>query len=126
MRYSRQREEILYTVQNSNEHLSAENIYEILKKKMPNISLGTVYRNLNVLYNMGLMKKIPIYNNPDRFDKTITQHYHLICNECNNIYDISSNILNKLKDNLSNETGYIIKDCDMTFYGICHKCKERK
>ncbi|MEG1705002.1 MAG: transcriptional repressor [Clostridia bacterium] len=122
MRYSKHREEILNIIKNSDSHPTVEDIYISMREKIPNISLGTVYRNISILYEMGLIKKIPLNNRPDRFDKTLTNHYHMICKKCNQVYDIFSDELNMLNKNISNEVGHNIESSDITFYGICHEC----
>ena len=90
MRYSIQRQLILDYVLNSCEHPTAEMIYRDLKKEIPNLSLGTVYRNLNLLVERNLIKKIVVPNNVDRFDKTLIDHDHMNCIKCGRMLDIST------------------------------------
>ena len=88
MRDTKQRSLILEIVNNSYEHLSAEKIYDIAKKEMPNISLGTVYRNLNLLFENGNIRKIKSDDNIDHYDNLKNEHNHFICCKCNKIYDV--------------------------------------
>ena len=89
MRYSKQSEEVLNTVLNSNNHPDAKEIYELVKLKIPNVSLGTVYRNLNTLAKEGLIRKIELDDGNDRFDKTLCLHNHLKCTKCGKVIDIT-------------------------------------
>ena len=99
MNYSYQREKIEECVLNSYIHPKAEDVYEDVRKTLPNISLGTVYRNLNNLSKMGRIKKISMPNHCDRFDKTIKDHYHIHCIKCDKLIDVER-IVNKPIDNL--------------------------
>lgn len=123
MKYSKQRELILNVVLDSFKHPTAEEVYDIVKKDIPNISLGTVYRNLNQLYEAGLIKKIFMSNGNDRFDKFKIIHNHLYCTKCNQIYDIPTELFNSLSDVLKSNTGHIILEQDTMFIGICKDCQ---
>ena len=121
MNYSYQREKILEYVLNSCEHPTVETIYNDVRKSLPNISLGTVYRNLNKLSEMGKIKKITISNHCDRFDKTLNEHFHIHCIKCDkveDVYDIDSTIIQKIETN----KGYKLLSCNLVFYGICNDC----
>lgn len=96
MRITKQKNLILEIVNNSKEHLSVEEIYKLTRKEIPNISLGTVYRNLNLLLNNGNIRKIKL-NGIDHYDSIKKFHNHFICNKCNRIYDIFEN--ERIKDN---------------------------
>lgn len=88
MNYSYQRTKILDCVLNSCDHPTAQMIYQRIKKDIPNISLGTVYRNLNLLSELGQIKKISIPNEKEHFDKTLQNHYHFYCVKCGKVDDI--------------------------------------
>ena len=88
MRYSRQREEIYEYLCHTMEHPSAEKIYQDLRIKMPNISLGTVYRNLNLLADIGEIQKLSTGLGPDRFDGNPAPHYHFSCRCCGCVLDL--------------------------------------
>ena len=87
MRETKQRNLILEIINNSTVHLIAEDIYKLAREKIPNISLGTVYRNLNFLLDQGSIRKIKI-NSIDHFDNVKKFHNHFICTKCNTIYDV--------------------------------------
>ena len=80
---------MLNAILNSNNHPDAKEIYELVKLKIPNASLCTVYRNLNTLANEGLIRKIKLDDGNDRFDKTLCLHNHLKCTTCGKVIDIT-------------------------------------
>ena len=92
MNYSRQREIILETLKSNVVHPTAEYLYAILKAKAPNISLATLYRNLNQLADNGVIKKIDGLEAPSHYDHNTHEHYHFICDECKRVFDVSSDV----------------------------------
>lgn len=123
MKFSKQRELILNEVMNSRLHPTADSIYTNLKKDNPGLSLGTVYRNLTQLTEHGFIAKLSIPNQSDRFDRNIKPHAHLICEKCNNIFDIESNSINKFVNSLSDKENIEISNYDIILKGTCTKCK---
>lgn len=122
MRNTKQKELILNIINNSNSHPSADTIYHECRKIIPNISLGTVYRNLNQLVDTNKIQRIKTLDNIDRYDK-IKEHMHFICIKCNKIIDIYdsfekdySKILGKNK----------IINCKISFEGICEECQNKE
>ncbi len=126
MKNSNQRNLILDIVNNSHNHPTADIVYAIAKDSMPNISLGTVYRNLNLLVELGQIKKIAIYNGQDRFDKTITHHHHLVCIKCGRTFDILLEDKDELCNVIEKSTGHTIITNDLVFKGICKDCKKEE
>lgn len=126
MKYSKQRDLILTYVQNSKSHPTAEMVYSDIKKEIPNISLGTVYRNLNQLCEHNLLRKIVVPNKVDRFDNVYHHHGHLYCNECGRIEDINQELLEKACKLVEQTSNYQIISNDMVFVGICYECQKRK
>ena len=124
MKFSKQRELILNEVMNSRLHPTADSIYTNLKKDNPGLSLGTVYRNLTQLTEHGFIAKLSIPNQSDRFDRNIKPHAHLICEKCNNIFDIESNSINKFVNSLSDKENIEISNYDIILKGTCTKCKD--
>jgi len=123
MKFSKQRELILNEVMNSHIHPTADIIYTNLKKENPGLSLGTVYRNLSQLTEHGYISKLSIPNESDRFDKNVKPHAHLVCEKCNNIFDIESNYIGDFLSNLSKEKDISILKYDIVLNGICKNCK---
>lgn len=93
-----QRTLILETVRELTDHPSADEIYINVLKKCPNISKGTVYRNLTLLADEGLIYRVAVANGPDRYDLTAFSHAHLRCRVCGNVYDHNVQIITKDKD----------------------------
>ncbi|EQK43457.1 MULTISPECIES: Fur family transcriptional regulator [Paraclostridium] len=123
MKFSKQRELILNAVKDNTVHPTADFIYDYLKKDNPNLSLGTVYRNLSQLVNHGYIQKVSMPGLPDRFDANVIEHNHMICDVCGNIQDIHSDILKNIPSAISNELDIEITSCTVILHGICKNCK---
>ncbi|WP_418963763.1 Fur family transcriptional regulator [Cetobacterium sp.] len=126
MKFSKQRELILNYILNSHEHLTADTIYADLKKDNPELSLGTVYRNLTKLTEMGAIKKVSLPNQVDKFDKNLEPHAHLICDECGSVTDIDIPEVKSFIDKVSKDEDILINRYNISFNGICKKCKNKK
>lgn len=127
MRYSKQREEILKVIINSDDHPTAKTIYERVRRTIPNVSLGTVYRNLGNLVNNNEIRKIQIENSNDRFDIKIVNHNHIYCECCNKVMDFDYDLSSDAVQNLEKKTCFKIIDYNFNIKGICNSCmKERK
>ena len=89
MKYKRshQRDKILELLKNTDSHPTADWLYEKLKTEFPNLSFGTVYRNLNILMEQKLIQKIPFGSTHDRYEAKLTPHYHLVCENCGLVQD---------------------------------------
>ena len=102
MKYSRQREMIYEQVMNFPIHPTADEVYYALKDENPNLSIGTVYRNLNLLSDMGRLMKINIANGKDRYDGRTDLHYHMTCTNCGRVFDVvldfEEEITNKVEE----------------------------
>ena len=124
IRHSRQREAILNYLRCHHSHPTAEDVYEAVRKEMPNISLGTVYRNLALLQELGQIRSISNGTSAERFDGDLSDHHHLICDCCNEVFDIhldssqSAGLTQVPFD--GTVSGY-----DIIFHGICKKCSEK-
>ena len=119
MRNTKQKTLVLDIVNSSNNHPTASDIYHECVKRIPNISLGTVYRNLNKLVKIGSITTIEVPNNIVRYDKTIS-HDHFVCLKCGKVIDLKrSNITynNMIEGNK-------IIDCKIRYDGLCCDCLE--
>lgn len=119
MRNTKQKNLILNIINESFNHLTADEIYMKCKDVIPNISLGTVYRNLNVLVDNNKIIRIKMKDNIDRFDKNI-KHAHIICNKCGKIDDIFVDYF----DELPCVENFDVMNYELIFKGICNKCKK--
>ena len=125
MRYSIQREMILNTVLEDHTHPSAESVYNHLKGENNDLSLGTVYRNLNILAKNHMLKKISIPNGSDRFDGTLSEHQHLVCTKCGKVTDVYISELEKIHNNVLDRSGFDINFASLAFEGICNECRSK-
>lgn len=123
MKYSRQRELILQTVKEFPIHPTADSVYERVRAIQPNISLGTVYRNLNRLSEEGMLLRLPMSLGGDRYDGRVDDHSHILCCKCGLVSDIEVHHLTKLQENISVDTGYQITGHTIFFTGVCKDCK---
>ena len=124
MKYSKQREIILEYLRSVKTHPTAETVYEEVKKEDKKISLGTVYRNLDKLSDIGLIQRIKMANQKDRFDGDVSLHYHGKCIKCNNVIDIflKENIDLSIDEHVKNETNINVVSHDIIFNVICPNC----
>ena len=125
MRYSKQRELVMQTVQNLCDHPTAEEIYDAAARECPGLSLGTVYRNLNILAEEGEIRKIEVPGEADRFDFTIAAHYHVKCMTCKRISDVDMAAIPQLPDTIKDSRGGQFTLCDVAFTGICPECRKK-
>ena len=125
MNYSRQREVILNTLKSNVVHQTAEYLYSILKENEPNISLATLYRNLNQLAENDIIKKIDGLETSSHFDHNTHEHYHFICEKCKKVYDINADVAPDVVTKTEEETGFLINRHDVVFSGICKDCLDK-
>lgn len=123
MNYSKQREIILNTLQTNAVHPTAEFIQSVLKKKDPNISLATVYRNLNLLASNGTIKKVQGLEQSVHYDHNTHEHYHFICDNCKKIFDIPADIATDIEAKTRAKTGFSIHGHEIIFHGLCAECR---
>ena len=123
-RYSRQRELIYEAVRGSKEHPTAEMVYQWLKPDNPNLSLGTVYRNLNLLSQEGLLRRMPF--SVERYDAHTTPHCHLVCEGCGRVYDLELEYDQAADEAAAAELGAEILRHETIFYGQCAHCWKDK
>ena len=121
MRNTKQKEIILSIINNSSNHLNANGIYLKAKEVIPNISLGTVYRNLNNLVLENKIIRLKMSDGIDRFDKNII-HAHVVCMICGKIDDVMYDYIKKMPY-IEN---YEVMNYDLRFIGKCKKCLEKE
>jgi Fur family transcriptional regulator, peroxide stress response regulator len=122
---SLQRQIILEEVIKEKTHPSALEIYERVRQRLPRISLGTVYRNLEQLAARGLIQKIEAADGQRRFDGELTQHYHIRCLYCGRVDDALLPLLSRLNQTFDKTSDYTILGHRLEFYGICPRCREK-
>ena len=123
--YSKQREEIIEVIKNSYNHPTAEDIYMIVKGKDPAVSRSTVYRNLGLLTEDGIIQKISMLIGPDKYDYKRVPHNHAICVKCGKVFDFEYDFnLDNLKKSIKDQTGLIVSSEHIAIEGICENCKK--
>lgn len=122
-RYSRQRELIYQCLCSTKEHPTAEMVYATLKPDNPKLSLGTVYRNLNQLCEMGSITRMPFP--VERYDADTTPHGHFCCDDCGRVYDLEVPNTDEEGKQLCARAGFAFRLETRLFYGVCADCLRR-
>ena len=125
MNHSKQRDALLKLLQSTRAHPTADWLYAELRKEFPNISLGTVYRNLALLADNGIIKKITTGSGKEHFDGFTQKHYHFVCRECDSVCDVDLPAAQGLNDEVSKSLGVKVDSHSLVFYGICSSCSKR-
>lgn len=125
LRMTHQREIILAELQRSKTHPTADELYERIKKKLPRVSLATVYRNLEILSEAGLIKKLEISGRQKRFDWDPGEHDHVYCIRCQRVDNIETDVPAPSVAS-TQEQGYRITGCRIEFFGLCPKCLQQQ
>lgn len=121
-KYSRQRERILELLRSTDSHPTAIWLYDMLKEEFPGLSIGTIYRNLRILTEQGLINKIDFGSTFDRFDANTSPHYHFICERCGSITDLPISIDNELNKWVKKVSGHNARSHRIEFFGLCESC----
>jgi len=125
LRMTHQREVILDELGRCKNHPTADTLYERVKKRLPRISLATVYRNLEILSEAGMIKKLEISGRQKRFDWDLEQHDHIFCVQCRRVDNIEIDRDQKLSLPPGEDLGYRIAGCRVEFFGVCPKCQKK-
>lgn len=125
-RISRQRRIILEELQKVKSHPSAQEIYDIVRRRLPRVSLGTVYRNLEILAESGLINKLESSGAQRRFDSETGKHYHGRCLRCDRIVDLPFKPLDYIENNFLGLTDFLIMGCRLEFVGLCPECQQKE
>jgi Fur family transcriptional regulator, ferric uptake regulator len=118
-----QRTVILEELQKLNSHPTASELHILVQKRLPKISLGTVYRNLEYLSRRGLAQKLTISGNETRFDATVEHHQHVRCVQCSRVDDAAVPPFALPHAGLQDVGGYKILGYRLEFYGVCPECR---
>lgn len=121
-RYSKQRETILEILRNTKSHPTAATIYEEARKTIPNISLGTVYRNLAELDAAGTIISLKVSDGSDHFDATAAPHPHLYCRKCQKIIDLDLSFADQFIKQCADCSKTEIDSHSIILFGKCSDC----
>jgi Fur family peroxide stress response transcriptional regulator len=122
---TRQREAILKVLKGTKSHPTADWIYSEVRKEIPNISLGTVYRNLKLLSERGDILEIDLSGKLSRYDAYTENHYHFRCDKCDRVFDLSETVNSEINEKVARDTGFWVTDHRLEFRGLCKDCQKR-
>lgn len=127
LRMTPQRKLLLEELRRLHTHPTADELYQEVRKRMPHISLGTVYRNLEIMSRAGIIRKIELGGTQKRFDGDLGLHQHIRCTECGRIDDLNTDTAVTSCDMaLIARTGYEVIERRVEFIGVCPYCRERR
>jgi len=117
---------IILEILSEEKHISAEEIYERIRSSQPNVSFGTVYRNLNILLELGLIKQLDFKDGRTRFELNEGHHHHLICLNCGSAVEIQSCPFSSEVQKAAISQNFSIKSHSFKVYGYCRNCNYKK
>lgn len=123
-RMTKQRRIILDVLRGTTSHPTADWIYERVREHIPNVSLGTVYRNLKILTDMGEVLELNYGSTHSRYDGNTKPHYHFTCEECGRCFDVFIDVREHLEREVADKTGFKVDYHRLEFYGTCKECQE--
>ena len=126
IRNTRQRKIILESLRKRFDHPSADMVYADVRRKIPRISLSTVYRNLEILHDMGMVEKIDIGSGLARYDGNPHPHYHAVCLACSRVDDVPDEAVTAFEYDREKIAGFELSGLVVQFVGMCPKCCEKR
>jgi len=126
IRLTTQRQIILEELAKVKTHPTASEVYDMVRKRLPRIGLGTVYRNLELMAENGMIAKLTVGGTQKRFDATTESHYHIRCSCCGKVEDIDIPIMDSLVGIAAENSSYQIFGHHVEFTGICSACRENE
>lgn len=125
LKHSRQREMIKEFLMTRKDHPTADVVYMNVRQQNPNISLGTVYRNLTLLSDIGEIQKLRVGDGVDHFDADISPHYHFVCSECGSVIDLDMDSIENINQVAADRFDGQIAGHVTYFYGTCGQCMKK-
>jgi len=126
VRLTTQRQVILEELKKVTSHPTASQVYDMVRKRLPRIGLGTVYRNLELMAENGVILRIEVGGTQKRFDATTTPHHHIRCTACGRVDDIKVPIQHDLDQLAAKSSQYTVYGHHIEFTGVCHDCSQTK
>ncbi len=123
MRKSKQREAILDFLRRTSSHPTAYHVYEAVRKEIPNISLGTIYRNLRLLTDEAEIIELDLAGSLSRFDGDLKNHYHFRCEQCGRVFDVDDPVDLERNEKVAKKTGFRVSHHILEFRGLCRDCQ---
>ena len=125
-RVTKQRKVILEELRKVRSHPTADQVYEMVRQRLPHISLGTVYRNLEILSERGIIQRLDLGGTQMRFDGDTSMHYHVRCVSCGRVDDVPVEPATELNDAVRGASDYEIIGHRLELVGLCPKCQKRR
>jgi len=125
-KYSRKRKAILDMIRSTDTHPTADWVYENLRKSIPDISLGTVYRNIAIFKSEGLIISVGVVDGQERFDGNTREHTHFVCERCGAVLDIGEELDPSVNELVGKKNGVEVSSHQLTFFGLCKDCKNNE
>ena len=117
-------------IEKEGEHLTAEEIYDEVKRVCPDIGLATVYRTVLLLEEIGIVSKLELNDGCSRYEIIHSdehhRHHHLICDKCKKVYEVQDDLLDELEERIETAYGFKILDHSVKFFGICTECCKKE
>ncbi|HHO47038.1 MAG TPA: transcriptional repressor [Desulfobacteraceae bacterium] len=126
MRLTTQRQIILEELSKVKTHPTASELYDMVRKRLPRIGLGTVYRNLELMAENGMILKLEVGGTQKRFDASTHTHYHIRCSNCGRVDDMDTPVLENLVRKAAESSSYKVLGHHVEFTGICPACQKGK
>ena len=126
MRLTTQRQIILEELGKVTSHPTANEVYDMVRKRLPRIGLGTVYRNLELMADNGIILKLEVGGTQKRFDATVDPHYHIRCLSCGKVNDIEIPVMKDIDKTAAELSHYQVLGHHIEFSGICSECSEQE
>ena len=124
-RETKQKEAILNVLRNTDSHPTADWIYDEVRKVIPNISKGTVYRNLKNFGESGEISELNLSGTVSRYEGNIENHYHFRCEKCGRVFDLDEPVNNELDEKITKQTGFKVSYHQLEFRGLCRDCQSQ-
>jgi Fe2+ or Zn2+ uptake regulation protein len=126
MRNSQQRNLIVRLLENNRTHPTADELYEMARAQEPKISRGTVYRNLNLLSDLGELQRLSVPGGPDHYDSNTNKHYHFFCRKCGRVFDAPIPYHDELNCTPEAMKGFQTESHRLLLIGLCPDCAENE
>jgi len=123
IRLTPQRLELIDMLSKENRHWTVEELYQLLNEKMPSVSITTVYNNVHLFVDIGLVKEIQFGEGLSKYEWKKSDHYHIVCSECGEIVDIWYPTLKEVESFAKSISKFQISSHNLQFYGICNQCQ---
>jgi len=124
-RETKQREAILNILRSFDSHPTADWVYDEVRKVIPNISKGTVYRNLKILRDIGGIAELNLSGTVSRYEGKQENHYHFRCEKCGQVFDLEEPVNKELDDKVARNTGFKVSCHQLEFRGLCKDCQQK-